>query len=132
MAELTLQERFGSNVLFDEVNKALIIKLEDLGDYELNGVGDMTNGRGLDISEMTDTSKDEYSSRILWALLQLNQQNQPEDDDDNTVGVYVTNEGRRNFTRNSVAQIGFRLTTTAYINDPLGVELDPDDIGTSA
>ena len=92
-------------------------------------IGDLTNGRGLDTTDMTNANEDEYSSRILWALLQLNQQNQPSDDDDNEVGVYVTNEGRRNFTRNSVAQIGFRLTTTAYINDPLGVDLDPDEIG---
>ncbi len=132
MADLTLQERFGSNVLFDEVNKALIINLENLGDFNQVADGDIANGRGLDVSGMTDANKDEYSSRILWALLQLNQQNQPEDDNDETVGVYVTNEGRRNPTRNGVAQIGFRLTTTAYINDPLGVELDPDDIGTSA
>ena len=131
MPELTLEQRFGSNVDFDEQDKILTIDLDDLGDPNGNGVGDITNGRGLDVSGMTNTNKDEYSSRILWALLQLNQQNQPNDDDDNEVGVYVTNEGRRNFTRNSVAQIGFRLTTTAYINDPLGVDLDPDDIGTS-
>ena len=132
MADLTLKQRFGSNAEFNEETKILTIDLEDLRDEDGNGNGDMTNGRGLDTTTMTDTNKDEWSSKILWALLQLNQQNQPEDDDDNTVGVYVTNEGRRNFTRNGVAQIGFRLTTTAYINDPLGVELDPDDIGTSA
>ncbi len=106
--------------------------MNDLGEPDENGVGDITNGRGLDVSGMTNLNEDKYSSKILWALLQLNQQNQPVDDDDNTVGVYVTNEGRRNFTRNSVAQIGFRLTTTAYIDDPLGVDLDPDDIGASA
>ncbi len=132
MPELTLKQRFGSNVEFNETAGTLTIKLSDLGDDDGNGNGDMTNGRGLDVSAMTDANKDEWSSKILWALLQLNQQNQPEDDDDDEVGVYVTNEGRRNFTRNSVSQIGFRLTTTAYINDPLGVDLDPDQIGTSA
>ncbi len=132
MADLTLKERFGSNAEFNEETKILTIDLEDLRDDDGNGNGDMTNGRGLDTTTMTDTNKDEWSSKILWALLQLNQQNQPENDDDNAVGVYVTNEGRRNFTRNGIAQIGFRLTATAYINDPLGVDLDPDDIGTSA
>ncbi len=132
MAELTLKERFGSNVEFDETEKTLTIKLANLGDSDGVGLGDMTNGFGVDVSGMTDTNQDEYASKILWALLQLNQQNQPEDDNDETIGVYVTNEGRRNFTRNSVSQIGYRLTTTAYINDPLGVELDPDDIGASA
>lgn len=132
MTDLTLKQRFGSNAEFDEMAETLTIKLTDLSDKDDLNIGDMTNGRGLDVSGMTDANKDEYSSRILWALLQLNQQNQPEDDDDETVGVYVTNEGRRNFTRNSVAQVGFRLTTTAYIDDPLGVDLDPDEIGTSA
>ena len=132
MPDLTLKQRFGSNAEYNETTKMLTIDLEDLGDDNGNGNGDITNGRGLDTSLMTDANKDEYSSRILWALLTLNQQNQPENDDDNTVGVYVANEGRRNLTRNSVAQIGFRLTTTAYINDPLGVDLDPDDIGASA
>ena len=132
MPELTLEQRFGSNVSFDEANKTLTIDLENFGDSDIYATGEITNGRGLDTSGMTNANKDEYSSRILWALLQLNRQNQPENDDDNTVGVYVTNEGRRNFVRNSVAQIGFRLTATAYINDPLGVDLDPDDIGASA
>ena len=132
MPDLTLQERFGSNAEFNETAGTLTIKLEDLSDKDDLGIGDMTNGRGLDSTAMTDANKDEYSSKILWALLQLNQQNQPEDDNDNTVGVYVSNEGRRNFVRNSASQIGYRLTTTAYINDPLGVDLDPDSIGTSA
>ena len=129
MADLTLKQRFGSNAEYNETTKMLTIDLEDLRDDDGNGNGDMTNGRGLDTSLMTNANKDEYSSKIMWALLQLNQQNQPNDDDDNEVGVYVTNEGRRNFVRNSVAQVGFRLTTTAYINDPLGVDLDPDEIG---
>ena len=131
MAELTLKERFGSNVEFDETEKTLTIKLANLGDSDGVGLGDMTNGFGVDVSGMTDANQDEYSTRILWGLLQLSRQNQPENDDDDEVGAYITNEGRRNFTRNSVAQIGYRLTTTAYINDPLGVELDPDNIGTT-
>ncbi len=129
MADLTLEQRFGRNAVFNEQDRTLTIDLSDLGDDDGNGNGDITNGRGLDTSGMTEVNEDEYASKILWALLQLNQQNQPADDDDNTVGVYVTNEGRRNFTRGSVAQIGYRLTTTAYIDDFLGVDLDPDDIG---
>ncbi len=124
--DLTLAQRFGSNASFNQTAGTLTIKLSDLAD-QANG-GDITNGLGLDTTAMNSSNKDEYSSRILWALLQLNLQNQPENNQDETVGVYVTNEGRRNINRNSVAQLGFRLTATAYINDTQGVTLDPDAI----
>ncbi len=124
MADLTLAQRFGSNVSFNQTAKTLTISLADLSD-----TGDLTNGLGLDTSAMTSSNQDEYSSKILYSLLQLSLQNQGTDNNDETVGVYVTNEGRRNVTRNSVLQLGFRLVATAYQNDPLGVELDPDNIG---
>lgn len=124
MADLTLAQRFGSNLVFNETAKTLTISLADLSD-----AGDFTNGLGLDTSTMTAANQDEYSSKILYSLIQLSLQNQPTDNNDETVGVYVTNEGRRNVVRNSVAQLGFRLVATAYQNDPLGVELDPDNIG---
>lgn len=124
MADLTLAQRFGSNVSFNQTAKTLTISLADLSD-----TGDLTNGLGLDTSAMTSSNQDEYSSKILYSLLQLSLQNQATDNNDETVGVYVTNEGRRNVTRNSVLQLGFRLVATAYQNDPLGVELDPDNIG---
>lgn len=124
MADLTLAQRFGSNISFNQTAKTLTISLADLSD-----TGDLTNGLGLDTSAMTSSNQDEYSSKILYSLLQLSLQNQATDNNDETVGVYVTNEGRRNITRNSVAQLGFRLVATAYQNDPLGVTLDPDNIG---
>ncbi len=124
MADLTLAQRFGSNISFNQTAKTLTISLADLSD-----AGDLTNGLGLDTSAMTSSNQDEYSSKILYSLLQLSLQNQATDNNDETVGVYVTNEGRRNITRNSVAQLGFRLVATAYQNDPLGVTLDPDNIG---
>ena len=126
MADLTLAQRFGSNAVFNETAGTLTITLSDLAD-QTNG-GDITTGLGLDTTAMNSSNKDEYSSRILWALLQLNLQNQPETNNDETIGVYVTNEGRRNVTRNSVAQLGFRLTATAHIADTQGVTLDPDAI----
>ncbi len=127
MADLTLAQRFGSNLSFNQTAGTLTIKLSDLADQASGG--NITNGLGLDTTAMNSSNKDEYSSRILWALLQLNLQNQPENNQDETVGVYISNEGRRNITRNSVAQLGFRLTATAYINDTQGVTLDPDSIG---
>ena len=126
MADLTLIQRFGSNASFDQTAGTLTIKLSDLAD-QANG-GDITNGLGLDTTAMNSTNQDEYSSRILWALLQLNQQNQPENNQDETVGVYVINEGKRNAVRNNVPQFGFRQVVTAYINDDLGNTLDPDAI----
>lgn len=123
MAELTLTQRFGSSVAFNATAKTLTINLADLADS-----GDITTGRGLDVSTMTDANKDTYSSRILWALLSLSEQNQPEANNDENIGVYVTNEGKRNVSRNGVAQFGFRKVATAHINDNLGTTLDPDQI----
>ncbi len=124
MADLTLAQRFGNSVSFNQTAGTLTIKLSDLADQATGG--DITNGLGLDTTAMNSSNKDEYSSRILWALLHLSQQNQPENNNDETVSIYITNEGRRNPIRNSVAQLGFRLTATAYILDTQGVTLDPD------
>ena len=126
MADLTLVGRFGSNASFDETAGTLTIKLSDLAD-QANG-GDITHGLGLDTTAMNSSNKDEYSSRILWALLHLNQQNQPETNNDETVGIYVLNEGKRITARNNVSQFAFRQVVTAYINDDLGNTLDPDAI----
>ena len=126
MADLTIAQRFGRNASFDPTAKTLTIKLSDLAD-QTNG-GDMTNGLGLDTSEMSSSNKNSYSSRILWALVGLNAQNQPEANNDETVGVYVINEGKRNAVRNNVPQFGFRQVVTGYINDDLGNTLDPDAI----
>ena len=126
MGDLTLVDRFGQNVAFDQTAGTLTIKLSDLAD-QTNG-GDMTNGLGLDTSGMSSSNKNSYSSRILWALVGLNAQNQPEANNDETVGVYVINEGKRNAVRNNVPQFGFRQVVTGYINDDLGNTLDPDAI----
>ena len=92
---LTLAQRFGSNVMFDEAVGTVTIKLSDLADQVVdeNGqiTGDMTNGLGLDTSDMTAENKDSYCGSLLWALLQLSAQNQPENNNDETVGVYISN-----------------------------------------
>ena len=124
MADLTMTQRFGSSVSFNETSKILSIDLNNFTD-----AGDVTTGLGLDVSSMTTANIDSYSSKILWAIIQLSQQNQAVDNNDETVGLYVTNQGKRNVTRNSVAQIAFQLVANAYINDPIAVNLDPDAIG---
>ena len=123
MADLTLAQRFGDDVAFNESTGVLSINLNNLSSITVGGVN-----VGLDISGMTTANQDQYSSRIIWALLQLQQQNQPENNNDETVGIYVANQGKRPVTRNSVAQFGFNLVTTAYVNDTQGVILDPDNI----
>lgn len=124
MADLTLADRFGDNVSFNPATKVLAIDLNNLSSIVVAGVD-----LGLDTSAMTDTNKDEYASRILWALLQRSRAVQPENNTDETVGIYLTNQGKRNLIRNSIAQVGFQIVTTAYKNDTQGVNLDPDEIG---
>ena len=129
MADLTFQQRFGTHaaIIDDDGHPALKVRLTDLQDIPAGG--DFTNGLGLDLLSLNVNNPDEIASRLLWALLQLSRQNQPEDNNDETVGIYITNEGRRNAVRNQVAQYGFRLTATGYKLDTEGLELDPDAIG---
>jgi hypothetical protein len=123
MADLTLVQRFGTGVTFNETTKVLSIDLNNLSNITIGGIN-----YGLNVSTMTAANKDTFSSRILWALLLLTQANQPADNNDETVKLYVTNQGKRSITRNSVAQFGYQLTATAYQNDSLGVTLDPDNL----
>ncbi len=123
MADLTLVQRFGTSVVFNETTKVLSINLNDLSSILVSGVD-----VGLNVSAMTNANKDTYASRIVWALLQLQRKNQPQDNNDQTVGVYLTNGGKRNVSRNNISQVGFQLTATAYKNDTEGVDLDPDAI----
>ena len=123
MADLTLAQRFGDNVAFDETTKILSIDLNDLASIIVSGVD-----VGLDVTGMTAINQDNYSSKVLWALLQKSNASQPTDNNDETVGVYITNQGKVNSVRNSVSQFGYRLLATAYQNDQDGIILDPDNI----
>lgn len=124
MADLTLAQRFGTSITFNETSKVLSIDLNDLSSVIISGVD-----VGLDVTAMTTVNQDDYAARILWSLIQLSQANQAADNIDETVGLYVTNQGKRSVTRNNVAQFGFQLVATAYQNDTIGVTLDPDAIG---
>jgi len=123
MADLGLIGRFGQSVSFDQTAKTVTINLNDLSNINLSGVN-----YGLDSSAMTSSNKDQYASKILWALILLNQVNQNQDNNDDTVKLYVTNQGKRSVNRNSVPQFGYQLVITAYKNDTLGVSLDPDSL----
>lgn len=124
MADLTLSQRFGDNVTFNPTSKVLSIDLKDLSSITVAG-----EDLGIDVSGMTDANKDQYATKILWALLLKSQSTQPEQNNDETVGIYVTNQGKRTVVRNQVSQFGFQLVATAYKNDTVGTQLDPDDLG---
>lgn len=124
MADLTLTQRFGNGVSFNPTSKILSLDLNDLSSVIVNG-----EDLGLDVSNMSDANKDDYATRILWALLLLSQSNQPENNNDETIGLYVQNQGKRSIVRNSVSQFGFVLAATAYKTDTVGTQLDPDAIG---
>lgn len=121
MADLTLNQRFGSNVSYNNTSKTLTINLNDLTD-----AGDIANGLGLDISSLTSANVNDYASKILYALLLLNFQQQPETNNDETVAIYVTNTGRRDVTRNGVSQFAYLLTVNNYTPNNLATVLDPD------
>lgn len=124
MADLTLAQRFGSNVAFNETTKVVSLNLNDLSSITVNG-----EDLGIDVSGMTAANADTYATRILWALLLRSQSQQPATNNDETVTLYVTNQGKRTVVRNSVSQFGFQLVATAYKNDTVGTQLDPDAIG---
>jgi len=64
MPDLTLVQRFGTNIAFNESTKVLSINLEDLASVMIGGVD-----VGLNTTAMTSANKDEYAAKILWALL---------------------------------------------------------------
>lgn len=128
MADLTLAQRFGSSVTFNETTKELTIDLNNLTD-----AGDITNGLGLDISGMTASNADTYSSKILAAILNLNYQNQPAQNTDETVLAYISQLRKGSaVVRNAVSgvsQFPFQQTVSLYTPDNLGNQLDPDALG---
>jgi hypothetical protein len=123
MAELTAPQRLGTNVSLNDTTKILSLNLNDLASIIINGID-----YGLNVSGITNATLNQHAAKILWALLLLNQKNQPENNNDETVKLYVTNGGKRSLTRNNIAQFGYIQTVTAYQNDSLGVVLDPDNM----
>ena len=121
MSDLTLNQRFGSNATYNNTNKTLTINLNDLTD-----AGDIADGLGLDITGITAANANDYASKIFYALLLLNFQQQPDTNNDETVAMYITNGGRRDITRNGVSQFAYLLTVNNYTPNNLATVLDPD------
>ncbi len=132
MADLTFAQRFSSLASIDETeanNPKLVIPLTALQDTG-NGSGEIQNGLGLnDATVITDANKDSYAAKILQGLIMLSFQNQAENNNDETVSIYVINRGKRAVTRNSVAQFGYELGVISYTSDTLGTTIDLDDVG---
>ena len=132
MADLTFAQRFSSLASLDETeanNPKLVIPLVALQDT-VNGNGEIQNGLGLnDATVISDANKDTYAAKILQGLIMLSFQNQSENNNDETVSIYVVNRGKRAVTRNSVAQFGYELGVISYTADTLGTTIDLDDVG---
>lgn len=116
MADLVLEDLFGQNVTFDNTSRNITFNLDDLS-YD-----------DFDTSSIDDTNIDEYASKILWSLLHYLCLNQPATNNDETRGIYITNQGKRTAVRNSIAQFSFGLLVSAYTADNLGTKLAPDDM----
>jgi hypothetical protein len=121
MADLTLQQRFGTNATYNHTNKTITINLNDLTD-----TGDITGGLGLDLTNLTAANINSYAARILYQLLLLNFQKQAATNNDETVGIYITNTGRRDVVRNNINQFAYTLSFAAYTANNLATILDPD------
>lgn len=121
MTDLTLKQRFGSNASYNATNKTLTINLNDLTD-----AGDIADGLGLDISSLTTANVNDYASKILYSLLLLSFQQQPQTNNDETVAIYITNGGRRDVNRNSISQFNYILQVNNYTPNNLATILDPD------
>ena len=97
MADLTFAQRFSSLASLDETeanNPKLVIPLTALQDTG-NGSGEIQNGLGLnDATVITDANKDSYAAKILQGLIMLSFQNQSENNNDETVSIYVINRGK--------------------------------------
>ena len=113
---LTLAQRFGTGAAISGGN--LTISLNSLKDVDSGG--DIDGGIGLGAASPSP-------DQIAAALLVLWKQNQPETNDDPTVGVFVE-EGYKQFvTRGTDEQLAYVFPTGIYIPDPTA-NLDPDDV----
>lgn len=128
---LTLAQRFGTNATIDVTTPSspkLVISLTDL---KPSPDGDLTGAEGIDdVSVINNTNKDEYSDKLFTALFLLSKQNQPAEDNDETVGVYISPPFGLNktfVTRNNVTQQQHFYTINFYTPDNTP-GLDADDV----
>lgn len=127
---LGLTDIYGSNAEFngtDPGDPLIIIHLKDFQNSDNNG--DITDGTGFDdVSTITTENINSKASQSFAGQLKLIRQNQPESNNDETNGLYITNDpnATKNFVlRNGVRQIGYPFNVTVYAPDPTSfVDID--------
>ena len=70
-----------------------------------------------DATAIADANQDSYAAKILQGLITFSYQNQSENNNDETVSVYIIDRGKRAVTRNSVPQFGYELGIVSYTSD---------------
>lgn len=122
---LSLVQRFGTGTTIDTTtpsNPKLVIPLKALQSSTNNG--DITGNLGINDST-TLTSSD--ADKIAAALIRLWVQNQPSEDTNPTIGVYVDPYYRTFETRTGVEQKAYNYTLRVYTLDD-GGDYDLDDV----
>ena len=117
MADLTLADVFGVSASFDDDAGTITFSLADFNNFDIYN------------PPITQNNINEQASKIFWAILDRIYYEQPETNNDATRLIYITNQGKRTAVRNGVAQFSFGLLASGYVNDPLGTNLHPNDLG---
>lgn len=113
MPDLTIAQRFGTNVSFDETTKVLSIDLNDLTD-----TGDIINNLGLDLTSLTAANLDDYASKILYGLILLSAQQQPTDGaTDPELKIFLTEGGLRIGTGTRQGQLQRVINLNVYTSE---------------
>ena len=120
MADLTLSEIFGTSATYDDDAGSITFYLADFDNLDPYN------------PPITQDNIDRQVSKILWAILHRIYNDQPENNNDDSRLIYITNQGKRTVIRNSVSQFSFGLLASGYVNDPFGTELNPNDLGGSS
>ena len=130
---LTINQIFGADVSLDETvagDPKLVIRLQNFQNDGV-GAGQILDNTGLNNAGLiTDANKDEYSHKLLAAILKLHLQQQPSENTDETLGTYIDfnpNFNKSFVTRNDVNQINFTHTINIYTPDNT-TSFDPDDV----
>lgn len=130
---MDLVDIFGKSATLDTTNATdplLVIRLQNFQNQG-TGAGEIQDGGGIDdVSDVTALTINDYAHKIFASLLKLHLQNQPENNNDETLATYVQFDPTINkqfITRNNVGQIRFNFTVNAYINDTT-TTFDPDNL----
>lgn len=129
---LGLSDIYGSSAEFDGTDPNDLKIVIHLNDYRnsSNG-GDIVDGTGFDdLSTITTATIDSKACQIFAGQLKLIRQNQPSANNDETTGLYITNDPNVNKSfslRNGIRQIAYPFNVSVYAPDPTSV-IDLDNV----